>query len=247
VAAGYDVFACELRNQGESDADPAYDPLHWVTDRDRADMRAAVKYLHYRPDADPTGIGIFGISKGGALGLLAAAEDRLVKCVCTDGAFATYTTMIPYMRRWVAIILPNRERIQQLLPGWFYGLIGQAAIGRVERTRQVAFVSVERAVRRLRQPLLMIHGGADQYITPEMAERLFGEAKKSAAKELWVVPGAKHNQSLTMAGDEYTRKVVAFFDRHLAAARRPAPVADPMTETTPQDEVAEAVAEVPGK
>ena len=118
---------------------------------------------------------------------------------------------------------------------------------RVERARRVDFVSVERAVRKLRQPLLMIHGGADQYITPEMAERLFGEANKSAAKELWVVPGAKHNQALAAAGDEYTRKVVAFFDRHLAAARRPAPAADPMTETAPAAEVAAAVAEVPGK
>lgn len=244
LAAGYDIFACELRNQGESDRDPTYEPLQWVTDRDLADFRTAVKYLHYRPDADPHGIGIFGISKGGSLGLLAAAEDRKVKCVCTDGAFATYTTMIPYMRKWVAIVLPGRAKLQQMLPGWFYGLIGLAAIGKVERTRSVTFVSVERAVRRLRQPLLMIHGGADTYIKPEMAERLFAEAKRAAKKELWVVPGAKHNQALHIAGDAYHAKLVEFFDRYLGVYNHHARTADPMTETVGGDAVAEVMQSV---
>ena len=38
--AGYDVFAYEPRNQGESDRDAGYEPLQWVTDRDLADMKA---------------------------------------------------------------------------------------------------------------------------------------------------------------------------------------------------------------
>ena len=36
-------------------------------------------------------------------------------------------------------------------------------------------------------------------------------------KELWVVPDAKHNQAPHVAGDEYRRRVVAFFDRHLGS------------------------------
>lgn len=246
LAAGYDVFACELRNQGESDRDPGYEPLQWATDRDLADMRAAVKYLHYRPDADPRGIGIFGISKGGSLGLLIAAEDRLVRCVCTDGAFATYTTMVPYMKKWVGLAIPTRHKIRQMVPDWFYGLIGLAAIGRVEGRRGVTFVSVERAARRMRQPLLMIHGGADSYIKPEMAEKLFAEARR-CPKELWVVPRAKHNQALHVAGDEYHARVVAFFDRQLGdlpASAVPAPVAaeQALTDTVVGAEVREAVA-----
>jgi dipeptidyl aminopeptidase/acylaminoacyl peptidase len=236
--AGYDVFACELRNQGDSDPDPTYDPLQWATDRDLDDLRAAVKYLHYRPDADPAGIGIFGISKGGSLGLAIAAEDRLVKCVCTDGAFATYTTVVRYMKKWVGIAIPSRSQWRQGVPDWFYGLLGQSAVGKVERRRAVEFVSVERAVRRLRQPLLMIHGGADTYITPEIAEKLFAEVKRAAGKELWVVPGAKHNQALHVAGDEYHAKVVAFFDRHLGRVVR---TDSAMTETVPASKVAEAL------
>ncbi len=60
----------------------------------------------------------------------------------------------------------------------------------------------------------MIHGGADTYIKPEMARALFGYAGRP--KELWLVEGAKHNQALHTAGDEYRRRVLEFFDNHLA-------------------------------
>jgi len=118
VEAGYDVFALEPRNQGDSDRDPNYEPLQWVTDRDVSDMRAAVAYLKARPDADPNGIGLFGISKGGSTGLIVAAADPWVKCLVTDGAYGTHTTMVPYMQRWIQIY-SGKRMIQKALPTWF--------------------------------------------------------------------------------------------------------------------------------
>jgi fermentation-respiration switch protein FrsA (DUF1100 family) len=61
----------------------------------------------------------------------------------------------------------------------------------------------------------MIHGGSDTYIKKEMAESLHKRAKSGTA-ELWVVDNAKHNQALHVAGDEYHRKLIEFFDTHLA-------------------------------
>jgi pimeloyl-ACP methyl ester carboxylesterase len=217
LQAGYDIFTYEPRNQGESDRDATYEPLQWVTDRDVADLRSAIRYLHSRPDRDPFGIGVFGVSKGGSLALIAAAEDPLVRCVSTDGAFATYTTMIPFMRRWVNIYVRNRNS-RAWVPDWFYGLLGLSAIREVERKRQVNFESVERAARRMRQPLLMIHGGGDTYIKPEMAEAVFKIATKCSPRELWIVDKAKHNQAIQLAGDDYHTRLVEFFDRHLANA-----------------------------
>ena len=52
----------------------------------------------------------------------------------------------------------------------------------------------------------MIHGGGDTYIKPEMAQALFELAR--GPKELWMVPKAKHNQALHVAGDEYQPRVV---------------------------------------
>jgi uncharacterized protein len=217
LANGYDVFAYEPRNQGESDKDPNYEPLQWTTDRDLDDARASLKYLHYRPDADPRGVGVFGISKGGSLGLLLAAEDRLVRCVVTDGAFGTYTTMVPFIRKWVGIYIKRREWLRKRIPDWFYGSLANAALGDVTKRRRVEYVSIEKAVRKMTQPWLVINGGADTYIKPEMAETLFAMARRVRIKQLWLVPGAKHNLSLHVAGEEYHERLLAFFDQHLAA------------------------------
>lgn len=223
VAEGYDVFAYEPRNQGDSDKDSDYEPLQWVTDRDLADARAALSYLHSRPDADPFGVGVFGVSKGGSLGLLLAAEDRRVRCVATDGAFATYTTMVPFIRKWVSIYIKRRDWIRTRIPDWFYGLLANAALGEVQGQRNVEFVGIEKAVRKLRQPWFAVHGGGDTYIKPEMAEALVGMAKKTGHKELWMVDGAKHNMALHVAGSGYHDRILSFFDRHLgepSTARR---------------------------
>jgi dipeptidyl aminopeptidase/acylaminoacyl peptidase len=220
VEAGYDVFAVEPRNQGESDRDPNYEPLQWVTDRDVSDMRAAVAYLRSRPDADPRGIGVFGISKGGSTGMIVAANDRWVRCVATDGMYGTHTTMVPYMQRWIQIY-SGAYRLQRVLPTWFYGMVGTVGVKKVARNRGVTYPSVEKAASRLHRPLLMIHGEGDTYSKPQMARAIFARAS-GEPKKLWVVPKAKHNQALHVAGDEYHRVLVEFFDRHLAGQSEPA-------------------------
>lgn len=213
--AGYDVFAYEPRNQGESEADPNYRPLQWVTDKDVADARAALSYLKDRHDADPRGVGLFGISKGGSVALMLAAEDPSIRCVVTDGAFATYSTMVPYMRRWVNIYSPNRRKLQEFAPDFMYGSIGLAAMKRVADARKVRFPWVERAVRKVRVPVFMIHGQADTYIKPEMAVALHDKCG-SGDKQLWLVPKAKHNQGPQVDPETYFDKLTAFFDAHLA-------------------------------
>jgi fermentation-respiration switch protein FrsA (DUF1100 family) len=82
----------------------------------------------------------------------------------------------------------------------------------------------------------MIHGGGDTYIKPEMAQQLFTRARHP--KEMWLVDGAKHNQALHLAGEEYRRRVLDFFRKHLAepgpGEKRPAarePRGDPATLT----------------
>jgi pimeloyl-ACP methyl ester carboxylesterase len=210
---GYDVFAFEPRGQGDSDPLPGYEPLQWVTDFEVEDTRAALDYLKGRPDADPRGVGFFGVSKGAGAGLLAAAGDPYVRCCATDGAFATYTTLVPYMRLW-GRIYSRRYTLQGLLPSWCYGLIGLTGLRRVQGERGCRFPHLERALPRLgRRPLLMIHGGADTYIKSDMARTLL--ARVQGPKEFWLVGGAKHNQVLLTAGKEYGRRLLEFFDQHL--------------------------------
>jgi pimeloyl-ACP methyl ester carboxylesterase len=215
-ATGFDVFSFEPRNQGDSDCCQGYDPLQWVTDYEVNDIRAAVQYLKSRGDADPRGIGFFGISKGGSAGLLAAASDPYLCCFVTDGIFATYTTMVPYMQKWVSIYSP-RKWLHPIVPSWYYGLVGNSGLRRIERDRHCRFPHLERTLDKLApRPWLMIHGGADSYIKPEMARALFERAGQP--KEFWLVEGAKHNQALQVAGGAYRQRVLEFFLKNLALA-----------------------------
>ena len=223
---GYDVFAFESRGQGDSEREPGYEPLQWVTEFEVEDTLAALAYLKNRPDADPKGVGFFGISKGAGAGLIAAARDPYVRCSVTDGVFGTYTTLVPYMRMWFRIY--NQQYLAHgLLPSWYYGLIGLAGLDQTARERNCRFPHLERALPRLApRPLLVIHGECDTYIRAEMARSLFKCARQP--KDFWLVPGAKHNQALHLAGDEYRRRVLAFFEQHLAdGARAPLPLAGP--------------------
>jgi fermentation-respiration switch protein FrsA (DUF1100 family) len=177
-------------------------------------VQAALAYLKGRPDADPRGVGFFGISKGAGAGLLAACDDPYVCCCVSDGGFGTYTTLVPYMRHWFRIY-NNQYTLQGLLPSWYYGLIGLVALRRIGQERNCRFPHLEPALPRLSpRPLLMIHGGCDTYIKPGMAQALFRHARMP--KEFWLVEGAKHNQALQTAGDEYRRRVLAFFEQYLA-------------------------------
>lgn len=223
LAAGFDVFAFEPRSQGESDSQPGYESLQWVTHYDVQDVQAALAYLKRRADADPRGVGFFGISKGGSAGLIAAAADPCVRCFVTDGIYATYPTMVPYMRKWITIYsnqLPQRF-LQQMLPSWYYEWVARRCIGRLQRRRGCRYLDLEKVIHRLApRPLLMIHGGSDTYIKPDMAQELFARARQP--KQFWLVQGAKHNQAIQIATAEYHRRICEFFETHLAAPKRAA-------------------------
>jgi pimeloyl-ACP methyl ester carboxylesterase len=214
---GYDVFAFEASGQGDSDPRPGYEPLQWVTDFEVEDTCAALGYLKARADADPRGVGFFGISKGAGAGLLVAARDPYIRCCVTDGAFATYTTLVPCMQRWFGIYNQSYN-LHGLLPTWYYGVVGLTALRLIQSERRCRYPALEKELPKLAgRALLMIHGGADTYITPRMARALFARADEP--KEMWLVEGAKHNGALAVAGAEYERRVLEFFDRHLGGPR----------------------------
>jgi len=222
---GYDIFTFETRNQGESDCQPGYEPLQWMTEFEVEDFRAALAYLKTRPDADPRGVGFFGVSKGANAGLFAAAADPNLRCFVTDGAFATITTMLPYEKKWFAIYCRS-NLVPELLPRWYYRYAARRGLREIEALRGCRFVHLEPIMAQLApRPLLMIHGGGDTYIKPEMAQEHFRQAAEP--KELWLVPKAKHNQAFQLATDEYKQRVLAFFDKHLAPAPGTVPISAP--------------------
>jgi pimeloyl-ACP methyl ester carboxylesterase len=217
--AGFDLFTFDFRNHGESQTDPSYSPLQWVSDRELVDLRAALDYLRGRPDRDPAGVGLFGVSRGGGTALVAAASDPTIWAVATDGAFPTRGTMLAYILRWAEIYVGSKT-IWRRMPKWMFASAGWAGRIRSQWLLGRSYPSLERAVARLApRPWLMIHGEKDAYIGPEIALELFDRADDP--KEAWIVPGAKHNRCREADPASYRDRLVDFFGRY--APRRPVP------------------------
>lgn len=62
-----------------------------------------------------------------------------------------------------------------------------------------------------RCPVLVIHGERDELIPVEEGKELYAAAPDP--KELYLVPGAGHNDVSLVAGPEYARRIASFLDR----------------------------------
>lgn len=221
--AGFDLFSFDFRNHGNSESEDGYEPFQWVCGRELRDLRAALDYLRTRPDRDPAGLALYGISRGGGTALCVAADEPDVWAVVTDGAFPTRGTMLAYILRWAEIYV-GRWWVWSVMPTAVFAFIGW--VGRLRsqwRLRRI-FPDIERAASKLSpRPLLMIHGGKDAYIGPEIARGLYKWAREP--KAFWLVPGAKHNRCREMAPEEYPRRVASFLQQ--AAPRRTGVLREP--------------------
>jgi alpha-beta hydrolase superfamily lysophospholipase len=232
---GFDLFTFDFRNHGDSAQEAGHQPLLWVSDRDLTDLRAALDYLRSRPDADPAGFGLVGVSRGGGAALCVAAEDPGIWGVVTDGAFPTKGTMLAYILRWAEIYVGSRT-IWRRMPLWIFAFVGWISRLRLQWRLGRRFPDLERAVAQLApRPWMAIHGEKDAYIGPEIASALF--ARAGQPKELWIVAGAKHNRCREIEPAAYRHRLEEFFRNY--APRRPLARSE-QTEPSPAIEVTRA-------
>ena len=221
-ARGFDLFAFDFRNHGESASEPGLVQLQWLSDRELTDLHAALAYVRSRPDADPAGVGLFGVSRGGATALFVTAEDPGIWGVATDGAFPTRSTMLAYVHKW-AIILVKPWSIR-IMPGFVYRWVAWSARVYTERRLNRVFPRLESMIGKIPpRPWLAIHGANDSYIGPDIARELIGLAGRGAPVELWLVPKAKHNRCREVAPEAYRDRVAGFFTAHAPRRATPTP------------------------
>jgi pimeloyl-ACP methyl ester carboxylesterase len=213
---GYDIFSFDFRNHGTSGQSADYEPLPWVTTFDLADVRAAIDYLSSRGDADNTGIGLLGISKGGTVALCATAYDPRVQSLIVDGACPTERMQTYYTRRF-AKIFARFSWFVNCLPD--ISLRSTSAWTRfiISRRRKCRFVNVDVAARKIRRPVLMIHGRRDNHIPLEIVQDLRNSMPKST--KLWAISEAKHNGSIAVVRETYHRRIARFFQYNLSPSQ----------------------------
>lgn len=217
IAAGYDVLTFDYRNHGASDAQPNLTLAPWISPNELRDTRAAIDYLMSRADADPRGIGILGISRGAGASLCVAADDPRVRCLFTDGAYATRLTHLCFFKRYLDIYIPYpwSPYFTGILPDWVFGSFLGAARMVWGRRNHFQFVHVEQSAARLKVPVMMMHGERDRMIPVEAARAL--RKRITAPAKLVIVAGAKHNGAVFTEAQRYQRRLRRFFDLHLAS------------------------------
>ena len=217
VEAGFDVFTFDFRGHGHSSSGGAnYRPLQWPSDREMEDVLGACAYVESELAAEGKAvrIGLFGISRGAGAGLLAAASDPNIAAIVCDGAFSTDATLVSYMKRW-AHIFARVKLVYENHPEIFWKGLVWLLMRFAQPKQGCRFPSVRRVLKEMQpRAILFIHGRRDRYID-ESQPRLLHEVAPSP-KYLWLVPEAKHNQSVVIEPKQYAARTVAFFRKHLA-------------------------------
>jgi uncharacterized protein len=185
-AEGINVLALDYRGYGASNGEPSLAGM-------QLDIDAAMRNLLAHKDVDPDKIIIFGQSLGGSLAIYYAAHSAYRANICAvviDSAFFDYRQIV-------------KEKLAGLFLTWpFQWLPWLTMDDDYSPANAVASISP--------LPLLLIHGDQDVVVPTHHSQQLFERAKEP--KELWIVPGAGHTQSLN---DEAVRKrLVEYLLRH---------------------------------
>jgi len=217
LKAGFDLFGFDFRGHGDSElGDTDYEPRHWTTCREVSDVLGAIAYLKSRPDVRPDRIGLFGISRGGASALAAAAADPDIRAVFCDSSFSTWATLQDYMRRWVSIYA-FAPIVYNNLPDWVYRLLAVTALKVSEMRLGVRFVHLEKELKRFRGAAAFVHGARDTYIRDGQAKYL--AELVPGPSSFHIFPGAKHNGARFSNGETYVRLATEFFHNYLTAEK----------------------------
>ncbi|WP_226457770.1 alpha/beta hydrolase [Pseudomonas sp. AF03-9] len=127
---------------------------------------------------DPSKRLIYGHSLGGAVAIDLAAELGKQLPLPVRGLVieSTFTTLADVATAVANTSLPVRWLLSQ------------------------KFDSIDK-IADIRMPLLVVHGLDDRYVPPRFSEQLFKAAQEP--KRLMLVPGASHNNSMSLAGRSY--------------------------------------------
>jgi len=171
--------------------------------READDLVRLLHILARRHDVDAQRMALLGLSLGGSVSLLAAARDRAVRAVVDDSGFADARAQLQRERR---LLLGPLARLA-IFSNALMALQAHVSLSTVRPIDAVASIAP--------RPLLIIHGLDDVVVPPSDSRRLCAAAGPSC--RLWLVPGAAHIAALSVAGDEYQRRVLAFLHAAFAA------------------------------
>ncbi len=194
---GYATLAIDFRGHGQSAS-----ASHSFGLFEARDARAAFDWLKARQQG--ARIGVIGISLGGAAALIGDAGPLPADAFVLQAVYPDIRSAI-------------RNRLSSKL-GTILGTIGEPFLSYQSIARQGVWpdrFSPLDAMPRLRVPVLVIGGSADQYTPPTETMALFKAA--AGPKQVWIAPGLDHAATSGEESPSYRDHVRLFFARYLEA------------------------------
>jgi pimeloyl-ACP methyl ester carboxylesterase len=195
VKHGYDVFMFDFRAHGESGGTHAS-----FGELEVRDVAGALVYLNGRGINE---VGTIGFSLGAATALNSAPDHPEMRAIVADSSFADGAllaeTGLPKLSGLPPIVIP-----------------GMILMGRFMYGADLTDDLPVRAVARLgSRPVLLIHGTADEMVPVSHAYMLQKAGANDPNLQLWILPNVCHTCAYAQNPEEYTKRVIAFFDRNL--------------------------------
>ncbi len=137
------------------------------------DIRAAVAYLRTRPEIDAARIALVGHSEGGMIAPMIAADDPgLAAIVLMAGPSQTGRQIMDYQLAMMLSLDTTRSAAQRDSALAATRAEFEAGAGRAAWMRYFLAYDPVPTLRRVRQPVLVMHGATDRQVTAEQAEEI---------------------------------------------------------------------------
>lgn len=194
---GYNLMYIDLRGQGESGgADRSVGYL------ELKDLQAAVEFVKNTRPFSAQKIGLYGFGVGGAVSVCEASQNPDIRCAAVEGAYYSFRRLVTH---WV----------------WTHGKIPYFPVVPLvlHHLRKKLDMDLERYSPRYNiagispRAVFIIHGREDERVPASSAQLLFKHAKDP--KEIWLVPGAHHDDCAAAGGFEYKQRLLNFFRTYL--------------------------------
>jgi dipeptidyl aminopeptidase/acylaminoacyl peptidase len=197
--AGFNVLLFDGRGHGDSEG-------RYVTYGfyERRDVESAIDWLVKEKGINRNRVGLAGESMGAAIAIQVAAHNPWICAVWADSPFAS-------LRR----ITEEYVRRATRLPGAVLTPMMWTAI-RVANYRgkfDVYSVDPLSLAARIKCPVYLVHGTADQLITTDHSKSI--HSSLGGQKEIWFVEGARHARSIRHVKQEYNKRLTSFFRSNL--------------------------------